>query len=120
MYSNLIMSFVVIIFLFKLIIARYKNCPFYLAFTPSFCFKHGKFIKASLSRTTLSSISCNCHLDNSNLESIFAHSQVKRHGKVSFWIYVFSKKFSSTPYSQAYFQYLLHQYASNIFSINLK
>jgi len=45
------------------------------------------------------------------------NSQVEKHEKVSFCIYVFLMFFFSTPSSQEDFEYLIYQFTSHLFLI---
>jgi hypothetical protein len=71
------------------------------------------FIIVGLGTTTLGSINYKSSFGQFQNAIYLAHSQVKRHGKVFFQVYVFFEVFFSTPYSQANYQYLIHQFASH-------
>jgi hypothetical protein len=59
------------------------------------------------------------HLTNFLPRICQAHSQVKKHGKVYFWIWVFLKFLFFNIIFTRRFENLLHQFASHFFSIEL-
>jgi hypothetical protein len=76
------------------------------------------FANFSLGRSTLSSIYViSYHLNNFKTRICLTHSQVKKHGMVSFQICVFYLFIIPTPYLQVDFQYIFHQFGSHFFSI---
>jgi hypothetical protein len=74
--------------------------------------------KLVLSRTTLSFIGNLLLSLQFQTRICLAHSHIKRHGKVSFQTCVLFLKNSNTIF-KANFQYLLHQFTSHFFSMNL-